>query len=611
MFLLVPRRLLVSLRLAAIVCGSLPVVAQPLRPSLRSAGSFAIISTSGIANSGPSRITGDLGVPPGTDAGFPPATVSLGRIVHDDAVVREAQKDAASAYTDLANRPCAVPPVSPLTNPVASPIGAVTLPPGVYCFQTDGELTGTLTLDANDDPNAVWIFRGGGALTADADSSIVLSRGAHAGNVFWQTGGSATLGARSTFVGTILASGNITLNHGASLYGRALTRSGAVTLDTNLVSFCCDPVTLDPLALSTPPSNAPYATIGAHGGSGPYTFALFSDALPTGLKLESNGLLTGTPPASSTFIVITTDSRDCSGIRTYTICPATTLSPDALPGGMVYIPYDQTIRPGCGTCQVTSGNLPPGLFLDGCEIKGTPTKPGPYPFTLSAGDGGSRDYTIVVTCPPITLSPSSLPTAITCAPYSVTFMPSCGTAQPFSETGVLPIGLHLNMTTGVLDGTPAQGTEGSYPIIVTAGNDANGCPVSRQYTLVVTGVTLSPAVLPNGVVSIPYFAIVDATGGTAPYTFSIIGLPPPGLTFTPNAPTPQSATISGTPTASGTFNFTITVTDANGCMSSQPYTVRIDSAVVGAPALSAWGMLVLSILLVLAGIVVAGRSGLL
>lgn len=112
-------------------------------------------------------------------------------------------------------------------------MGDLTLTPGVYCFNTSAGMTGDLVLDALGNPNAIWIFQIGSTLTTATDSSVVLTNGGQGGNVYWQVGSSATIQTRTQFKGNILASGSITCNAGASLFGRALALNGGVTLDTN------------------------------------------------------------------------------------------------------------------------------------------------------------------------------------------------------------------------------------------------------------------------------------------------------------------------------------------------------------------------------------------
>ena len=199
-------------------------------PPLASAQSFAVLGASTVTNTGPTIITGDLGVSPGTSiTGFPPGTVTGGSIHAGDATAATAQADAHTAYAALVAEPCG-------TNLTGQTLGtspaAVTLSPGVYCFNSSAQLTGTLTLNGN----GVYVFQMGSTLTTASNSSVVLANGATAGNVFWQVGSSATLGTNTVFVGSILALISDTVTTGTSVAGRVFALTGAVTLDSNAIS---------------------------------------------------------------------------------------------------------------------------------------------------------------------------------------------------------------------------------------------------------------------------------------------------------------------------------------------------------------------------------------
>jgi hypothetical protein len=198
-------------------------------PPLGSAQSFAVLGASTVTNTGPTVVTGDLGVSPGTAVtGFPPGTVTGGTIHAGDATAVSAQAAAHTAYAALAAEPCG----TNLTGKTlgTSP-GAVTLSPGVYCFNTSAQLTGTLTLSGS----GVYVFKMGSTLTTASNSSIVLASGATAGNVFWQVGSSATLGTNTTFEGSILAHISDTVSAGVSVAGRVFALTGAVTLSGNRI----------------------------------------------------------------------------------------------------------------------------------------------------------------------------------------------------------------------------------------------------------------------------------------------------------------------------------------------------------------------------------------
>ena len=203
--------------------------AAPGPVNLGTADGFAVLAATTITNTGPSVITGDIGVSPGSAiTGFPPGVV-VGTVHPGDPAAAQAEADAATASTDLASRPCD-------TDLTGQGLGGLTLTPATYCFATSAQLSGILTLDAQGDPNAVFIFKIGSTLTTATNSSIVLVNGADARNVFFRVGSSATIGTGTQFEGSILATISITTNTSASVDGRLIALTGAVTLDSNRVT---------------------------------------------------------------------------------------------------------------------------------------------------------------------------------------------------------------------------------------------------------------------------------------------------------------------------------------------------------------------------------------
>ncbi len=203
-------------------------VANETMVNLGIADSFAILAGSEITNTGSTVINGDVGLHPGTSFTGQAAATINGEIHITDAVALSAKTDLLAAYNDAAGR---------IGSTIGSELGGSTLTPGVYSSASSLELTGTLILDGQNDPNAVFIFQAGSTLTTESGSNVELINGAKSSNIYWQVGTSATLGINSNFKGNILASESITATTGADTEGRLLALNGAVTLDTNTVSI--------------------------------------------------------------------------------------------------------------------------------------------------------------------------------------------------------------------------------------------------------------------------------------------------------------------------------------------------------------------------------------
>jgi hypothetical protein len=235
--------------LAAIVFS---VSAASAQSPLGAAQSFAVLGASTVTNTGATVITGDVGVSPGTAlTGFlqPPLNVIVGpgtvtpgeglvygTIHAGDAIAAAAHSDAFSAYAGLVALDCDV-------NLSGQDLGTLAAPltPGVYCFDSSAQLTGILTLDAQNDPNALFVFQIGSTLTTASYSSVEVingGQGCMGSDVFWQVGTSATLGTYTEFAGHILALISITVTTGVNVSGSVIALTGAVTMDTNTISVC-------------------------------------------------------------------------------------------------------------------------------------------------------------------------------------------------------------------------------------------------------------------------------------------------------------------------------------------------------------------------------------
>jgi len=197
-------------------------------PNLGAAGVFAVLAASTVTNAGASVITGNLGLSPGISVtGFPPG-VLIGTLHIADPTAAQAQLDLTAAYNDAAGRTLGA-------IALAGNLGGLTLAPGLYKSTSSLEISsGDLTLDAQGNANAVFIFEMASTLTTTTGRRVILAGGARAANIIWQVGSSATLGVNSVFKGNILAMASITVTTGASVEGRLLARTGAVTLDSNV-----------------------------------------------------------------------------------------------------------------------------------------------------------------------------------------------------------------------------------------------------------------------------------------------------------------------------------------------------------------------------------------
>ncbi|MCL1560583.1 putative Ig domain-containing protein [Xanthomonas nasturtii] len=353
------------------------------------------------------------------------------------------------------------------------------------------------------------------------------------------------------------------------------------------------------------PSTLPSATRGtaysqllsASGGTAPYTYTLASGTLPAGITLASNGTLSGTATVegSFNFTVTATDAGSFTGNQAYSLTvagPNLVLPASTLPAGTAGQAYSAAITPATGgtapySYALTGGVLPTGVVVDVATgtLSGTPTVAGTFNFTLTVSDStpspaaqASRSYALTIAAPVIVVAPTALPAATRGTAYSQALSASGGTA-PYTyavSAGTLPAGLTL-ASNGTLSGTAT--VEGSFNFTVTA-TDAGSFTGNQAYSLTVAGpnLVLPASTLPAGTAGQVYAAaITPATGGTAPYSYALTaGALPNGVVL-------DTATggLSGTPTLSGTFNFTLTATDSTpspAAQASQSYAVTIAAA---------------------------------
>lgn len=194
---------------------------------LGSASSFSVLGGSTVTNTGPTTMFGDLGLSPGSSVTGAPHV--LGATHVDDAVAIGAKNALTTGYNDAASRPS--------NGSAGTDLSGQTFLPGVRTASSSLLLSsGSVTLDAQGDPNAVFIFQVGSTLITGSNTTVSLINGAQACNVFWQIGSSATLGTGTRFVGTVMASATITAKTSATIHGRLLAQTGAVNLDTNTIT---------------------------------------------------------------------------------------------------------------------------------------------------------------------------------------------------------------------------------------------------------------------------------------------------------------------------------------------------------------------------------------
>ncbi|MEO5625702.1 MAG: putative Ig domain-containing protein, partial [Dokdonella sp.] len=335
-------------------------------------------------------------------------------------------------------------------------------------------------------------------------------------------------------------------------------------------------------ALSATTGNPPVAFT-------PSAFSVASGALPDGLAI-STGQVTGTPTAtgSFTFAINATDAASCNGGRVYSVsimCGSFSIAPPA--NAVVGVAYSQTLAVSGGVApynlvlSASSPALPSGLTLaSNGNLSGTPQAgtSGSYALLVDVSDAASCSLAsvpvtlIVDEASAITSAASTTFTVGTAGNFNVTT-----TGQPLpslSETGALPTGVTFNTGTGLLSGTPAAGTAGSYPITFTASNGV-GAPATQNFTLTVDEASaITSANATSFTVGTAGTFTVTATGSPAP-TLSETGALPSGVTFNTG-----TGVLAGTPAAGtgGTYAITFTATNGVGAPATQNFTLTIDEA---------------------------------
>jgi hypothetical protein len=272
---------------------ALPVAAQASQVDLGTAGTFVALGGSTVTNTGPSVLNGDLGVAPGAAlVGFGLPAVVNGATHANDGVAQQAKLDLTTAYNVAAGQP-----VAPANDLTGTNLGNRTLTAGAYRFTSSAQLTGALTLDAQGDPNAQFVFEIASTLITAPASSVVMVNGASPCNVYWQVGSSATLDTTTAFQGNVMALADISVNNGATVTGRLLARTGQISLINNVLNRggCATGSTGTPGGSGTGGGSAPpgsRSTLATHNGTA------ILRRLPR--KLGSATPTSGSPAASCT-----------------------------------------------------------------------------------------------------------------------------------------------------------------------------------------------------------------------------------------------------------------------------------------------------------------------
>lgn len=318
---------------------------------LATAAPFSVLASSTVTNTGPSVINGDVGLSPGTSiTGFPPAVVN-GTIHATDTVAAQAQADLTTAYNVAAG-----------LTPAASGLGDLTgasLTPGVYAGGTLS-VTGELTLAGT--AESVWIFQAASTLTIGTGARITVTGGASACNVFWQVGSSATIGSAAQFVGTVMADVSVTAQTAATVTGRLLARTGAVTLDTNTITTPTGCATTPGTVRTSPEITSSAPPAGAVGadyehtltstGSPQATYTVTGGTLPPGMVLDTaTGVISGQPTTPGTYPVTVT--ADNGTLPAATASYLITIAPAAVGGQET--PVDSASAAGPGAELAESG----------------------------------------------------------------------------------------------------------------------------------------------------------------------------------------------------------------------------------------------------------------
>jgi hypothetical protein len=424
-----------------------------------------------------------------------------------------------------------------------------------------------------------------------AYSTTFTATGGAGGYTYSVTGGTLPAGLQLSSNGVL--SGTPTASGASNFAVQVTDASGTSVGHSFALNIAPRPLTLTTGPLANTLQNAPVSIqFAGSGGVPPYSFVEFG-ALPPGTQMSSAGLLSGTPTKAGSypFLVFLNDSAGASTSKSYTLNAAvpglliTSASP--LPAGQVNVPYttQMSATGGIGAPYTWyASGLPQGLTMASNTglVAGIPRVAGTFTVGVTVGDLSgatvTQNYTLAIASLSLTFTTGSLPNGAVGSSYSANLSASGGSGTyTFTATGLPPC---LTLTSSTLSGTPT--TAGTFTMAVTV-TDTQGLSATASFKvtiaaqLVVTGVTISNAVLGTAITSVK----LAATGGTPPYQWQSAN-PAPGLSLA------LDGTLSGTPTAAGTFSFGVYAVDSNGALSSG--TVQVIVGLPAAPAVTISGL---------------------
>jgi hypothetical protein len=402
--------------------------------------------------------------------------------------------------------------------------------------------------------------------------------------VQWSASNGGSLGSTTPTSAVYTAPVSVTSSFPVAVTATSIsdsTKSASVRITVNPLPAI--PPTQQPIWVAGTPNSA---TVSVSGGSAPFTWSISSGTLPPGLSLGSSKYssapISGTPTQAvnnQAVTIMVTDATGVSATEALTItveaAPPLTISTGSLPTGYTGIAYSQTLQATGGVpsyqWSVISGSLPSGLTLNSSTgaITGTPTALGTSSFTVKVSDSQTptpasttANLSITINNPPLAVTTTSLPEGVINVAYSSTaFLTANGGTAPYTwsiSSGSLPNGLQLNASTGQITGTPTK--TGTFPFTakVTDSSSPTQTATANLSIVINSPLEITTTSLPSGSVGTSYSATLAASGGVPPYSWTVTsGDLPAGLSLNKT-----TAVISGTPTATGTSTFTVSVSDS-------------------------------------------------